>query len=147
MMPMNEEKVDMNRSENSSMSSMISATGIYFYPWVSLLTLIFTSFFGSVGNLIVVTVYGLKRNKNASECFILQVRIPELRLRPFILGGKDQRKSCTAHQGEPLLCPCLCYMLFFGSFSWLENVSSPSSNEHGSRWASNIRPFVSEAET
>ena len=26
-------------------------------------------------------------------------------LRPFIHGGKDQHKSCTAHHGEPLLCP------------------------------------------
>ena len=35
-------------------------------------------------------------------------------LRPFIHGGKDQHKSCTAHHGEPLLCPCLrttCYFL------------------------------------
>ncbi|XP_063726900.1 uncharacterized protein LOC134854535 [Symsagittifera roscoffensis] len=85
MMPMNEEKTDMNRSENSSMSSMISATGIYFYPWVSLLTLIFTSFFGSVGNLIVVTVYGLKRNKNASECFILQLACLDLWVSVFYM--------------------------------------------------------------
>ena len=28
-------------------------------------------------------------------------------LRPFIHGGKDQHKSCTAHHGKPLLCPCL----------------------------------------
>ena len=37
-------------------------------------------------------------------------------LRPFIHGGKDQHKSCTAHHGEPLLCPCLrntCYFFFF----------------------------------
>ena len=27
--------------------------------------------------------------------------------RSFIHGGKEQHKSCTAHHGEPLLCPCL----------------------------------------
>ena len=31
--------------------------------------------------------------------------------------------------------------IFIGYFSGLGNVSSPSSNEHGSWWASNIRPF------
>ena len=65
-------------------------------------------------------------------------------LRPFIHGGKDQHKSCTAHHGEPLLWPCF----FFGYFSGLDNVASPckqrarimvqatdhpASNEHGSR--------------
>ena len=30
---------------------------------------------------------------------------------------------------------------FFGYFSGLGNVASPSSNEHGSWWASNIRLF------
>ena len=53
-------------------------------------------------------------------------------LRPFIHGGKDQHKSCTAHHGEPLLCPCLRTTCnFFGYFSGLGNVASPSSNEHG----------------
>ena len=33
------------------------------------------------------------------------------------------------------------YMHFFGYFSVLGNVASPSSNEHGSWWASNIRPL------
>ena len=68
---------------------------------------------------------------------------------PFIHGGKDQHKSCTAHHGEPLLCPCLrtTCNYFFGYFSGLRYVASPSSNEHGSWWASNIRPFDWEAET
>ena len=57
--------------------------------------------------------------------------------------GKDQHKSCSAHHGEPLLCPCLRTTCnFFGYFSGLGNVASPSSNEHGSWWASNIRLSV-----
>ena len=54
------------------------------------------------------------------------------RRRSFIHGGKDQHKSCTAHHGEPLLCPCLRTACnFFGYFSGLGNVASPSSNEQG----------------
>ena len=42
-----------------------------------------------------------------------------LNFRPFILEGKDQHTSCTAHHGEPLLCPCLrntckiCLLVFW----------------------------------
>ena len=39
------------------------------------------------------------------------------------------------------------YIQFFWFFSGLGNVVSPSSNEHGSWWASNIRLFDWEAET
>ena len=75
--------------------------------------------------------------------FIYRPRRLRLRLKPFIHRGKDQHKSCTAHHGEPLLCPCLrtTCNFFFGYFSGLGNVASPSSNEHGSWWASNFRPF------
>ena len=45
-------------------------------------------------------------------------------LRPFIHGGKDQHKSCTAHHGEPLLCPCLrTHAICLGYFSGLGNVA------------------------
>ena len=42
----------------------------------------------------------------------------DLDLRSFIHEGWDQHTSCTAHHGEPLLCPCLrttCnfFLLFF----------------------------------
>ena len=55
-------------------------------------------------------------------------------LRPFIHGRKDQHKSCTAHHGEPLLCPCLrttCY--FFGYFLGWVMLLHPqaTSTDHG----------------
>ena len=31
----------------------------------------------------------------------------EDKITPIIEEGKDQHTSCTAHHGEPLLCPCL----------------------------------------
>ena len=34
------------------------------------------------------------------------------------------------------------YIRYFGYFSWLVNVASPSTNEHGTWWASNIRPSI-----
>ena len=89
------------------------------------------------------------QNKLSWELFLcIIVWQLNLRLRPFIHGGKDEHKSCTAHHGEPVLCPCLrttCNL--FGYFSGLGKVASPSSNEHGSWWAWNIRPFDWEAET
>ena len=63
-------------------------------------------------------------------------------LRPITQEGKNEYASCTVHHGEPLLCPCLKTTCnFISYFSGLGNVASPSSNEHGSWWASNIRPF------
>ena len=37
-------------------------------------------------------------------------------LRPFIHGGKDQHKSCTAHHGEPLLCQTAPFVIVWTLF-------------------------------
>ena len=85
------------------------------------------------------TLGELEVNNNTSFIVTQSVFV---RLRTFIHGGKDQHKSCTAHHGESLLCPCLRTTCnFFGYFSGLGNFASPSSNEHGSWWASKIRSF------
>ena len=56
-------------------------------------------------------------------------------LRPFIHGGKDQHKSCTAHHGEPLLCPCLRTTCNFFLVIFLGSVMLPhpqaTSTDHG----------------
>ena len=58
-----------------------------------------------------------------------------LRLRPFIHGGKDQHKSCIAHHGDPLLCPCLrtTYYFFLVIFlGWVKLLNpQATSTDHG----------------
>ena len=72
---------------------------------------------GSFDHLLLVYVKMLLRfgvNRALEEGVICK-------LRSFIHGGKDQHKSCTAHHGEPLLCPCFknyMQLLFFWLFFW-----------------------------
>ena len=54
----------------------------------------------------------------------------KIELGRFMHKGKDQHMSCLALHGEPLLCTVAKaknYEQFFGSFSKLHNVASPSS--------------------
>ena len=51
-------------------------------------------------------------------------------VKPIYSRGKDQRKNCTAHHGEPLLCPCeRTRCNFFSYYFGLRIVASPSRNE------------------
>ena len=58
-----------------------------------------------------------------------------LLLRPFIHGEKDQHKSCTAHHGEPLLCPCLrttCNFFLVIFLGWVMLLHpQATSTDHG----------------
>ena len=62
-----------------------------------------------------------------------------LRLRPFIHGERTNTRAVQLITANRCCAP-VCN-LFFGYFSGLGNIASPSSNEHGTWWASNIRPF------
>ena len=62
-------------------------------------------------------------------------------LRPFYPRGKEPTQELYSSSRRTAVVPLFknC-MHFFGYISGLGNVASPSSNEHGSWWASNEHP-------
>ena len=69
-------------------------------------------------------------------CFLFKFKIKTIYPR-----GRTNTRAVQLITANRCCTPVLTTCSFFGYFSGLGKIASPSSNEHGSWWASNIRPF------
>ncbi len=92
-----------------------------YYPWFSIITLAINSIFGTLGNAIVIIVYGLKHSRSPSESFILQLSCLDFIISLFYMPASlyqlvatvDSKLMCLVDRGGALAYVMASFVMFF----------------------------------